>query len=100
MQNAFEARISVELADNPGIVHKVTSLLASNRISVTKLSTQQELAPFGGTTLFSLTGLISSAEPVDPDRLRSAFDLLQQDTGIDVNIDILDCVAGVNAAAL
>lgn len=40
-------------ADNPGIVHKFTSVLARNNLTIGNMKTSQEEAPFGGTELFT-----------------------------------------------
>jgi glycine cleavage system transcriptional repressor len=58
------ARFSVSGADNPGIVHKVTSLLAKHGLSIEKVRTSQECAPHGGTTLFLMEGTANALEPL------------------------------------
>ena len=40
-------------ADNPGIVHKLTSVLARNSLTIGSMKTSNEEAPFGGTELFT-----------------------------------------------
>lgn len=40
-------------ADNPGIVHKLTSVLARNSLTIKSMKTIREEAPFGGTELFT-----------------------------------------------
>lgn len=40
-------------ADNPGIVHKLTSVLAKNSLTIGNMKTSQEDAPFGGSQLFT-----------------------------------------------
>jgi len=40
-------------ADNPGIVHKFTSVLARNNLTIGDMKTSHEEAPFGGTELFA-----------------------------------------------
>ena len=43
-------------ADNPGIVHKLTSVLARNSLTIAYMKTRQDEAPFGGTELFTMEG--------------------------------------------
>ena len=40
-------------ADNPGIVHKLTSVLVRNSLTIGNMKTSNEEAPFGGTELFT-----------------------------------------------
>ena len=40
-------------ADNPGIVHKLSSVLARNSLTIANLKTSHEPAPHGGTELFT-----------------------------------------------
>lgn len=40
-------------ADNPGIVHKLTTVLARNSLTIGSMKTSHEEAPFGGTELFT-----------------------------------------------
>lgn len=40
-------------ADHPGIVHKLTSTLANNGLTIGSMKTSHEEAPFGGTELFT-----------------------------------------------
>ena len=47
-------------ADNPGIVHKLTSVLARNSLTIKSMKTIREEAPFGGTELFTSKPFSSS----------------------------------------
>ena len=40
-------------ADNPGIVHKLTSVLVRNSLTIGNMKTSNMEAPFGGTELFT-----------------------------------------------
>ena len=55
---------SLEGADNPGLVHKVTSALAANGLSIDKMETDQEIAPHGGSVLFKLRGTAVALQPL------------------------------------
>jgi len=84
----FTGDLTLSGADHPGIVHEVTSLIARSGLSLDDLKTSQEEAPFGGTTLFRMEGMVTMSEPV-----ASKFDLesLQDDLinlGNSLNCDI------------
>jgi predicted amino acid-binding ACT domain protein len=51
-------------ADNPGIVHKITSALAAAGLSIDKLETDQEIAPHGGSVLFKMHGTVVAMAPL------------------------------------
>lgn len=51
-------------ADNPGIVHKLTSALAKNSLTIAYMKTRQDEAPFGGTELFTMEGQAVAYHPV------------------------------------
>jgi glycine cleavage system transcriptional repressor len=75
-------------ADHPGIVHKVTELLAKHRLNIDELETFEEEAPFGGTTLFHMTGVATSPAPLakgfDANVIREEL----EDLGDELNCDI------------
>jgi len=45
----YKGRLTLEGADNPGIVHKVTQILSSNGLNIDTMETSDEPAPHGGT---------------------------------------------------
>ncbi|KAL3759925.1 hypothetical protein ACHAWU_007669 [Discostella pseudostelligera] len=49
----FAGQFKLSGADNPGIVHKFTSVLARNNLTIGDMKTSHEEAPFGGTELFT-----------------------------------------------
>jgi len=51
-------------ADHPGITHKVTALLAKHRFNIERLRTSDQEAPYGGTTLFHVEGIVNVLEPM------------------------------------
>ena len=79
---------TLEGANYPGIVHKVTSFMAMNGLSVDKLETSDEIAPHGGTTLFKMKGVANALEP-----LATGFDVNEikqklSSLGDELNCDI------------
>ncbi len=73
-------------ADNPGIIHKVTSILAKNGLNIDRLETSDEIAPYGGTTLFKMKGIAHAYEP-----LASGFDVAKIKTDLSILGDELNC---------
>ena len=63
--------VTLRGADHPGIVHKVTKLLAKYRLTINEMKTFEEDAPYGGTTLFHLHGKATAYSP-----LPKGFDLI------------------------
>lgn len=50
-------QFELEGASYPGIVHRVTSLLANHGLSIDTMGTCEEIAPHGGTSLFRMKGI-------------------------------------------
>mmetsp|Transcript_10862 Transcript_10862/g.16043 ORF Transcript_10862/g.16043 Transcript_10862/m.16043 type:complete len:224 (-) Transcript_10862:104-775(-) len=61
---AFAGNFKLSGADNPGIVHKLTSVLARNQLTIANMKTKHEEAPFGGTELFTVEGRSVAYEPL------------------------------------
>lgn len=76
----------LEGADNPGIVHKVTSALAKHGLSIDKMETGQDIAPHGGTVLFTMRGIVNAAAP-----LAAGFDIAQTKEDLMALGDSLNC---------
>mmetsp|Transcript_5943 Transcript_5943/g.14079 ORF Transcript_5943/g.14079 Transcript_5943/m.14079 type:complete len:206 (-) Transcript_5943:158-775(-) len=85
---AYSGAFTLEGADNPGIVHKVTSILSNNGLSIDKMETSDYIAPHGGSVLFSMVGITHAYEPLtagfDVDKIKSEL----ADLGDDLNCDI------------
>lgn len=88
---AYSGRFTLEGADNPGLVHKVTALLVENGLSVDALETSWEEAAFGGTTLFSIDGIVTAHEPLaknfDTEKIRAALVKLGDSINCDVTLE-------------
>lgn len=84
----FAGHFKLSGADNPGIVHKLTSVLARNSLTIGSMKTSQEAAPHGGTELFTMEGRAVAYEP-----LASTFDWTKireelQELGESMNCDV------------
>ena len=78
--------MTLEGADNPGIVHKITSALAKNGLSIDKMETDQEIAPYGNTMLFKMHGVATASAP-----LASGFDISKIKRELEALGDSLNC---------
>jgi glycine cleavage system transcriptional repressor len=87
----YSGRFTLEGADNPNLVHKVTSLLVEHGLSVDALETSREEAAFGGTTLFSIDGIVTAQEPIpksfNTDKIRKQLDKLGDSINCDVTLE-------------
>lgn len=87
-QIGYQGMFSLEGADNPGIVHVMTTALAKHGLNIDKLETDQEIAPHGGTMLFRMKGKAVAYQP-----LAASFDASQiqqdlQELGASLNCDV------------
>ncbi|GAQ88738.1 hypothetical protein KFL_004550090 [Klebsormidium nitens] len=85
LQKRFR-RISLRGADNPGLVYNVTEYLASLHVNIESLETGTEEAPFGGTTLFMMDGIVAIPPDISTARLASDLDALQTTLGVDITV--------------
>eukprot|EP00542_Grammatophora_oceanica_P003008 CAMPEP_0194066440 /NCGR_PEP_ID=MMETSP0009_2-20130614/86022_1 /TAXON_ID=210454 /ORGANISM="Grammatophora oceanica, Strain CCMP 410" /LENGTH=348 /DNA_ID=CAMNT_0038719393 /DNA_START=97 /DNA_END=1143 /DNA_ORIENTATION=- len=87
---AYSGRFTVSGADHIGIVHKVTSYLASKGFMIDSMKTTDEIAPHGGTTLFLMEGVATVPEPVpksfDLDAVHSELAALGDSMNCDVSM--------------
>lgn len=60
----YSGRFSLEGIDDPGLVHKITSILSGYGLSIDTMETHEEIAPYGGTTLFNIEGIVTAPKPL------------------------------------
>jgi glycine cleavage system transcriptional repressor len=82
----YRGRLTLEGADNPGIVHRVTKILSSHGLNIDKLETSDELAPGGSTVLFRMRGVAHAYVP-----LASGFDVGRVRQDLADLADALNC---------
>mmetsp|Transcript_56133 Transcript_56133/g.119356 ORF Transcript_56133/g.119356 Transcript_56133/m.119356 type:complete len:226 (-) Transcript_56133:216-893(-) len=91
----FAGKFKLSGADNPGIVHKLTSVLARNSLTIGSMKTSQDEAPFGGTELFTMEGRVVAYEPLTSNFDWSKIRAELQDMGESMNCDVeFDDVTG------
>jgi len=94
-RDGYSGHFTLSGADNPGIVHKVTKILAKNRLNIDELKTFEESAPYGGTMLFHMSGIATSPAPLangfDPKAIRDELQALGDEMNCDIDLeDMLD----------
>ena len=69
-------------------MHKVTSALANNGLSIDKMETDQQIAPYGGSVLFKMRGTAVALQPLakgfDIDSIKKEL----EDLGDSLNCEI------------
>lgn len=84
----YRGQLTLEGADNPGIVHKVTKILSTNGLNIDKMETSDELAAEGSTVLFRMKGIAHAYEPLasgfNPSKIKQEL----ADLGDALNCDI------------
>lgn len=72
-------------------MYKVTSLLAKHGLNISHLKTSDEDAPFGGTTLFLMEGIVTMPEEqaagFDVDKVRKELTILGDSLNCDVTLE-------------
>jgi len=86
--NVFVAEFTAETVDNLGLVHELTRVFAAHNLNISMIDTEQTIAPFGGTTLFSMNGTITSEQPIDISQLKSDIKDLEHRIRIDVTLSV------------
>jgi len=81
-------QFTLEGADHPGIVHKITSALAGHGLNIDKMETDQEIAPYGGTLLFRMRGVAHAYDPLPKSFDISAIKEELADLGDSLNCEV------------
>jgi len=84
----YKGRLTLEGADNPGIVNKVTKILSNNGLNIHTLETSDEVAPHGGTVLFRMKGTAHAYEPLSSGFNATKIKQELSELGDDLNCDI------------
>eukprot|EP00979_Chaetoceros_neogracilis_P018385 scaffold10583_cov290-Chaetoceros_neogracile.AAC.4 len=83
----YTGQFSLHGADHPGIVHKVTNILAKHRLNIDELKTfEDKSAPYGGLSLFHLSGIATSPAP-----LANGFDSKAIKAELEELGDLMNC---------
>lgn len=86
----YKGALTLEGADHPGIVHKVTKILSTNGLNIDSMETTDELAPGGGTVLFKMMGIAHAYEPLshgfNVDKIKQELAELGDDLNCDIEL--------------
>lgn len=87
----YSGSVILEGANQPGIVHQVTAVLAAYGLSIDRLTTGEEIAPHGGTTLFHMHCVATAQEPLskdfDVETIRKQLEALGERLNCDVSLE-------------
>ena len=86
----WEASVTLQGANHPGIIFRLTDLLKKYSIRVQDMHTDTELAPLGGTQLFLLDAIVVSDEKFDTKKFYQEVDQLENHLGIDIDFEEID----------
>jgi len=82
-------RLKAYCNDQLGIVARVTALLRQHGVNVEELQTRTESAPFAGTPLFILEGVVTLPQGKSVRQLRGELQELGDRIGCDIDLDPL-----------
>jgi len=94
LEIGYAGTFKLEGADSAGIVHEITRLLASHGMSVDRLDTGREGAPFGGSTLFHMDGVVTVPHPLaknfNPNSVREDLHALADTMNCEIDLNDAD----------
>ena len=73
--------------DRPGIIHSISSQLASRGISIEKLQTEVVSGAWSGEQMFQMNARLVVPQSLDTDELRSGLEGLANELMVDITID-------------
>jgi glycine cleavage system transcriptional repressor len=82
-------RLKVYSNDQPGIAARVTALLRQHSVNVEELETRIESAPFSGTPLFVLEGVVTLPQGTSARGMREELSTLGEKIGCDIDLDTI-----------
>jgi len=84
----YSGRFTLTGADNPGIVHRVTTIISNHHLHIDKMETSEENAPYGGTSLFQMECIATAMSPLASGFNAEAIKDELQNLGNMMNCDI------------
>ena len=96
-------RFTLTGADNPGIVHRVTTIISKHQLHIEKMETSDDDAPFGGTSLFQMECIATATAPLAKgfnaeqikNELENLGDMMNCDISLETLYDQRDDVANI-----
>mmetsp|Transcript_23686 Transcript_23686/g.26852 ORF Transcript_23686/g.26852 Transcript_23686/m.26852 type:complete len:223 (+) Transcript_23686:125-793(+) len=80
-------RLKLEGLDNPGLVNTLISYFASIGANIDGLKTKTSSAPFGGTVLFELEGVLTSSEALKMEEVNEKLDEFSNLLGVTISLE-------------
>ena len=80
-------KISLSGADNEGIVHKLTNLLASKNINISDIVTKTTNAPITGLVLFEMDAEINVSDSINLNSFEKEIDIMANKLDVDILIE-------------
>lgn len=88
--NHIRYKVTVEGADNPGIVHKLARYLSQHSINIVNMLTESTHAPHTGTPMFTVKMLIDIPTEHDIAQLETDFTALCDELSMDADFKPAD----------
>jgi len=85
----ISCRLTAVAMDHPGIVHKITHLLAQEGVNVAALETRVTHAPDSGTPIFALELEVQVPAGLPLARLRQALEELSEAENLDLELHVI-----------
>jgi glycine cleavage system regulatory protein len=73
--------------DRPGLVHEISSLLATHRVNVEELTTDRTTAAHSGDRMFRADLSVLLPEGVEPGTIRDGLERLAADLMVEIHLD-------------
>lgn len=86
LKDRIPYRVTAVALDHPGIVHRLSHLLAEHDVNVADLETRLTHAPISGAPMFSLALLAQVPADLPVSRLRDALGALADAENIDIDL--------------
>jgi glycine cleavage system transcriptional repressor len=87
----YSAHFTLAGANEPGMMHTLSTVLLKYGLSIDKMETSEEDAPFGGTTLFIMEGIANAHEPLvkgfDSNKIRDELTALGDSMNCDITFE-------------
>lgn len=91
-RDGYSGQFVLHGADNHGIVHEVTKVLAKHRLNIDELKTFEDKSqPYGGVSLFHMSGIATSPAPLaknfDSKSIREELEALGDQMNCDITLE-------------
>ena len=85
--NTVPYKITVACLDHPGVVHQISSLLASRQINIESMETAAYGAPLSGSQLFRFEAIVSLPSSMPVSSVRKELEKLADENNFDTRME-------------